>query len=86
MNSSVAWEDVPWRDCCYPRGSGLCQGCRDWNACGYPSCTYNRSGWCPGEIACHDNLDEGCDQDLPFTSDLTAGQSHDIEYEILEIK
>jgi hypothetical protein len=85
VDSNIAWEDVPWRDCCYPRGSGLCRGCQDWNACGFPSCTYNRSGWCPGEIACHDNLDEGCDQDLVLTGPLTAGQSHDIGYEILEV-
>ncbi len=36
-------------------------------------------------MACHYNLDEGCDQDLLFTSNLLPGQSHDIEYEILDI-
>ncbi|MCH7779436.1 MAG: hypothetical protein IH848_01195 [Acidobacteria bacterium] len=86
VDSTEAWRDVPWRDCCYPRGTEPgCTGCQDWNACGYPSCTFDRSGWCPGEMACHYNLDEGCDQDLLFTSNLLPGQSHDIEYEILDI-
>jgi hypothetical protein len=85
VDSAVAWEDVPWRDCCYPRGDPLCLGCWDWNACGPTSCMFDRSGWCPGEIACHDNLDDGCDQDLPFTHALTPGQLHDVEYEILNV-
>jgi hypothetical protein len=86
VDTALAWEDVPWRDCCYPRGTEpSCVGCADWNACGYPSCTYDRSGWCPGEIACHDNLDEGCDQDLLLTDPMTPGESHDINYQILDI-
>ena len=85
VDGSQAWVDVPWRDCCYPRGSANCIGCTDWNACGYPSCTFDRSGWCPGEIACHDNLDEGCDQDLLLTSRLTPGASHDIQYQIVDV-
>ena len=86
VDSGIAWEETPWRDCCYPRGTEpLCLGCQDWNACGWPSCTYDRSGWCPGEIACHSNLDEGCDQDLDLTHALSAGATHDIEYEILEV-
>lgn len=86
VDSSVAWEDIPWRDCCYPRGTEpICSGCSDWNSCGYPSCTYNRSGWCPGEIACHDNLDEGCDQDLPMTAAISPGVPHDVEYEVLNV-
>ncbi|MDH3629387.1 MAG: peptide-N-glycosidase F-related protein, partial [Acidobacteriota bacterium] len=85
VDSAQAWADVPWRDCCYPRGSAQCLGCTDWNACGYPSCTFDRSGWCPGEIACHDNLDEGCDQDLPMTGALTPGVSHDIEYMVQDV-
>jgi hypothetical protein len=85
VNSATAWEDVPWRDCCWPRDSSNCNGCSDWNACGFPSCTFNRSGWCPGELACHDNLDEGCDQDQILTSALTSGQTHDIEYQVVDI-
>jgi len=88
VNATNAWEDIPWRDCCYPRGTENttgCPDCSDWNACGFPSCTFDRSGWCPGEIACHDNLDEGCDQDLFLTPSLPAGQSHDIEYEIEDV-
>ena len=78
-----AWQDIPWRDCCYPRGTEpTCAGCQAWNACGYPSCTFDRSGWCPGEIACHDNLDEGCDQDLPLTQHLVPGAGYDVEYEV----
>jgi len=86
VDSAVAWQDVPWRNCCYPRDTEpLCLGCQDWNACGWPSCTYNRSGWCPGEIACHDDVEDNCDQDLPLTAPLTPGQSHDVEYEILGV-
>lgn len=85
VDAAAAWEDEPWRDCCYPRGSFLCQDCSNWNACGYPSCTFDRSGWCPGEIACHDNLDEGCDQDLDLTGTLTPGATHDIQYEIVNV-
>ncbi len=86
VDSSSAWEYTPWRDCCYPRGTEpLCLGCTDWNACGWPSCTFDRSGWCPGEIACHYNIDEGCDQDLDLTSSLAPGGSYDVEYEILDI-
>jgi hypothetical protein len=86
VNTSIAWEDTPWRDCCYPRGTEpLCLGCSDWNACGWPSCTYDRSGWCPGEIACHYNLDQGCDQDLDLTLSLAPGGSYNVEYEILDI-
>lgn len=83
VDGSAAWTDIPWRDCCYPRGSINCPDCADWNACGFPSCTFDRAGWCPGEIACHDNLDEGCDQDLFLTDDLTPGSSHDIMYDVI---
>ncbi len=83
VNSGNAWEYTPWRDCCYPRGTEpLCLGCRDWNACGWPSCTYDRSGWCPGEIACHKNIDQGCDQDLDLTLSLVPGGTYDVEYQI----
>ena len=84
VDSNIAWADIPWRDCCYPRGSD-CSGCSTWNACGFPSCTFDRSGWCPGEIACHDNLDEGCDQDLAMTAAIFPGSSHDIEYQVIGV-
>ena len=58
--------------------------CWMFNACGFPSCTYPRSGWCPGEIACHYNLDAGCDQDLDATAWLPPGGTYSIGYEILE--
>jgi len=77
VDSAVGWEDIPWRSCS--------SACAQWNACGVTSCTFNRSGWCPGEIACHDDDSEifgDCDQDLPLTDLLTPGQPHDIEYEI----
>ncbi len=86
VDSDVAWEHTPWRDCCYPRGTEpLCLGCTDWNACGWPSCTYDRSGWCPGEIACHKNIDQGCDQDLDLTLALVPGGTYDVEYQIVGI-
>jgi len=85
IDSSLVWADIPWRDCCWPRGSGDCSGCADWNACGFPSCTFDRSGWCPGELACHDNLDEGCDQDQLLTPYMSPGTSHDFEYEVVNV-
>jgi len=85
VDSGPAWTDIPWRDCCYPRGSAQCLECTEWNACGYPSCTFDRSGWCPGEIACHENLDEGCDQDLNLSGRMSPGQSHDVEYEVVDV-
>ena len=54
--------------------------CNQWNACGYPSCTYSRSGWCPGYVACHHN--DPCDNDLDFTADLPGGSSYLIDYNV----
>jgi hypothetical protein len=90
VDGAPVWEYTPWRDCCYPRDSFECvtfgfggPGCQEWNSCGFPSCSYARAGWCPGEIACHYNLDEGCDQDLDMTEHLPAGGTYDMDYEVL---
>lgn len=74
---------VPWRECCVPRypGDPFCQGCRDWNACGYPSCTYDRAGWCPGYIAC--TSDGDCDQDIDMTSQFPPGGTYNVSYDVL---
>jgi len=81
VDSEIGWEDIPWRTCS--------SACSQWNACGTTSCTFNRSGWCPGEIACHDDdeplFGDPCDQDLPFTDLLTPGQAHDVEYEVVDV-
>ncbi len=83
VDGSPVWETVPWRNCCFPRGSLFCEGCQDWNSCGYPSCTFNRAGWCPGQIACHYDLDAGCDQDLDLTSAFPPGGTYDVDYDVL---
>ena len=83
VDGTPVWETVPWRNCCYPRGSIFCEGCQDWNSCGYPSCTFNRAGWCPGEIACHYDLDAGCDQDLDMTAYFPPGGTYDVDYDVL---
>ncbi len=77
------WQTTPWRDCCVPAypGDPFCQGCASWNACGYPSCTFDRAGWCPGYIACH--ADGNCDQDIDQTASLPAGGTYDIDYDVL---
>ncbi len=78
VDDAVAWEQVVWRtDCNAP------PGCREWNTCGYPSCTYSRSGWCPGYVACQGS--EPCDQDLDLTKVLTPGAAHDVLYRIENI-
>lgn len=82
VDGNVEFSTVPWRDCCWPRGSLFCEGCRDWNSCGYPSCTFERAGWCPGELACHYNLDEGCDQDLDMTASFPPGDVYDVDYNV----
>jgi hypothetical protein len=75
IDGDVKWEVEPWRDDCSPGPS-----CATWNACGYPSCTYPRAGWCPGYIACHENAP--CDNDLDFTTDLAPGGTYDIDYSV----
>ena len=82
-DAAPVWTVVPWRNCCvakYP-GDTLCQGCTNWNACGYPSCTYNRAGWCPGYIACANN--GACDQDIDLTAFFPPGSAHDVSYDVL---
>jgi hypothetical protein len=75
VDGDVKWEVEPWRDDCSPGPA-----CSTWNACGYPSCTYPRAGWCPGYIACH--TDDPCDNDLDFTADLPPGSTYDIDYNV----
>lgn len=69
------WTDSVWRTCS--------SSCNQWNACGYPSCTFNRAGWCPGEISCHDT-GAGCDQDLDLTSSLPPGGTYDVQFRTLD--
>jgi hypothetical protein len=69
---------TPWRTDCSPGGP---QDCRDWNACGWPSCTYSRAGWCPGYLAC--TTTGACDQDIDLTSQLPPGGTYDIDYDVL---
>lgn len=86
VNDTPAFQTTPWVDCCYPRGTEpFCPDCADWNACGYPSCTFDRSGWCPGEIACHYNQDQGCNQDLDATGWLPPGGTYNVTYDIIGI-
>jgi hypothetical protein len=77
------WIDWIWRTDCSPLGINNCNpgSCRDWNACGCPSCTFPRSGWCPGFIACHDNAP--CDNDIDLTAVFPAGFTWDVQFEIL---
>lgn len=78
-------ELFPWRDDCSPLGENVCgEGtCDDWNACGCPSCTYNRAGWCPGYLACHEN--EPCDQDFDATGWFTPGTTHDVNVNVRDM-
>ncbi len=77
VDGQAAWQVTPWRSDCSP---GSIFACQEWNACGWPSCTYSRAGWCPGYIACHH--DPPCDQDVDLTNRLTAGATHDVTWEI----
>ncbi|NJN64561.1 MAG: hypothetical protein HC882_06535 [Acidobacteria bacterium] len=77
INDVVRWSQVPWRDDCSP---GSIFACQSWNACGWPSCTFSRAGWCPGYIACHKS--GTCDQDIDFTQWLTPGATHQLRYNI----
>jgi len=74
VDSAIMWSETPWRTDCN------LGNCSNWNACGFPSCTYPRAGWCPGYIACHHNAP--CDNDLDFTSLVTPGATHDIDYNV----
>ena len=74
--------DEVWRTDCSPGPT-----CDTWNACGFPSCTFARSGWCPGYISCHDNdpEEDPCDQDLEATGWLPPGETHDVLLEVVDI-
>jgi hypothetical protein len=74
VGGTPVWAVTPWRTDCNPNPPI----CSDWNACGYPSCTFSRAGWCPGYVACHENAP--CDNDLDFTPELPPGASYDVDY------
>ncbi|MDH3285084.1 MAG: peptide-N-glycosidase F-related protein, partial [Acidobacteriota bacterium] len=76
VDGANAWVVEPWRSDCSPVGNN----CSNWNACGFPSCTFSRAGWCPGYIACHGN--DPCDQDIDLTHKLQPGGSHGVTWEI----
>jgi len=78
VDGAPAWEQVPWQHC-----NLVPDRCREWNACGATSCRFDRSGWCPGLTACHD--DEPCDQDIEVTGALPPGETRDVLYEIQNI-
>ena len=75
VDTQEVWGTIVWNSCD--------DDCTPWNACGFPSCTYPRSGWCPGQITCHS--DPPCDQDLELTADLPAGGTYDMVYRIQDI-
>lgn len=79
VDGGIAWSAIPWRTDCSPAATP----CSNWNACGFPSCTFSRAGWCPGYIACHHNAP--CDNDLDFTADLPAGGTYDIDYNVTPV-
>jgi hypothetical protein len=78
VDDQPTWQQVVWRTDCAFNQEG--ESCRTWNACGYPSCTFPRSGWCPGYIACQNS--EPCDHDLDATAWLPPGGTYDVLYNI----
>ena len=76
LNGAPIWDVVPFRTDC---NSG---GCQNWNACGFPSCTFPRAGWCPGYIACHHNAP--CDNDIDLTGQIPPGGTYDFDYVIVD--
>jgi len=72
-NGIPVWSVTPWRTDC-----NASPGCSSWNACGFPSCTYPRAGWCPGYVACYKN--PPCDNDIDLTPDLPPGGTYDMDY------
>jgi hypothetical protein len=82
-DGAPAWTAVPFRTDCSPNGINNCLpgSCKNWNACGCPSCTYPRAGWCPGYIACHHNAP--CDQDIDLTAEFPPGGTYEIGYDVL---
>ncbi len=85
-NGAPVWQGVPWMNCCVPKypGDPICQGCTTWNACGFPSCAYNRAGWCPGTISCVGNAP--CDQDMDVTTSFPAGGTYSVGYDVLVMR
>lgn len=79
IDGSPVWRDTVWRDDCSP----IINPCSRWNACGWPSCTFDRSGWCPGFIACHDP--DPCNQDIEASYWLRPGSTHDVLFQIEDI-
>jgi hypothetical protein len=77
-NGAPVYTVVPFRTDCSPGGPFDCQS---WNACGWPSCTGSRAGWCPGYIACTST--GACDQDIDLTSSFPAGGTYDVSYDVL---
>jgi hypothetical protein len=78
VDGAPIWEQVVWNHC-----NLIPDACRAWNACGFPSCRFDRSGWCPGNSACHD--DQPCDQDIDVTAVLPAGETHDVLFHVENI-
>jgi hypothetical protein len=79
VDGQEVWAEIPWRTDCSPAGNS----CSNWNACGFPSCTFPRSGWCPGYVACHHN--DPCDQDLDLSDALAPGGTHDVGFEVMDM-
>lgn len=78
-DGSPVYTVVPFRTDCSPGSILACQG---WNACGWPSCTFSRAGWCPGYLACTSNA-PGCDQDIDLTASFPAGSTSNVSYDVL---
>lgn len=77
VDGSVVWSHVPWVSCAVPPfGLGCLVDFGGWNACG--TCFSDRAGWCPGNVACHQ--DAPCDQDLDATSWFPPGGTYDVDY------
>jgi hypothetical protein len=74
VDGSPVFQTVPWNDC-FSKGF-----CPDWNACGTLSCFFDRAGWCPGFVTCHE--DDPCDQDLDATSWLPPGGTYGVTYDL----
>ena len=75
LDGAPIWQVIPYRTDCSPGPA-----CYTWNACGYPSCTYPRAGWCPGYIACHHNAP--CDNDIDLTSQIPPGGTYEFDYDV----
>ena len=67
-NGAPIWSVVPFRTDCSP---GSVFACQAWNACGWPSCTFSRAGWCPGATV--EPWREGVDTTLLGSGALTVG-------------